>query len=220
MSNITDITKIDGGWQYTLDTAPACGWDIWLDGTRLVSRVTDTTYKLFVSDSRPPAIEVIDPSTDTPSHSAAGTIRVSWQHTGAWFYIIEYSPDDTDYYQIDVVPGDGDVWHRFVITAQDSTGYFRIYPASLDDTGYYKTGFSVPCIVEQAFLPKAPIVLCSVEDGLLHIELIRYGTGGINSLVTATGAGDSSLNKDASVYIPTDVVSYGTSGESVEGELV
>lgn len=161
MSNITNISKIDGGWQYTLATAPANGWDIWLGAVRLASRYTATTYLLYRTDVYPPPIEVVDPYLETPSFGSAGKVRLQWQHVGATYYIVERSGDGVTYARVGVVPGSGNVWHTFTFAAVNGRSYWKVFPAALDDIGYYKTGYALPLVVDQSVLPTPPEVRVS-----------------------------------------------------------
>lgn len=165
MSNILAIEPIDGGWQYTLDTPPANGWDIWLASNRLETQYTDTTYKLFRLETRPPAIEVVDPYDFFTNGKASAYTRIQWQHYGARFYIVESSGDGIDFNRMGIVPGDGNIWHTFGIQAVNGTTYWRVYAADQDARGYYPTSYPLPCVVEQAYLPVPPWVKISVANG-------------------------------------------------------
>ncbi len=165
MSNITAIAKIDGGWQYTLDTPPSAGWDIWQGGSRLKSKHSSTTYKLYQNTARPPEIDVIDPYLQTASHIAAGCSKIYWQHFGAKFYIIEYSPDGIDYFRLDVIAGNGNIHHSYSFTGIEGATYWKIFAGEQDAQGYYKTSLAIPCIVEQSVLPVSPQVLIQAFEG-------------------------------------------------------
>jgi hypothetical protein len=170
MSNITNIAKIDGGWLYTLDTAPANGWDIWLAAVRLASRVTDTEYKVITGETVPPAIEVVDPYLETPSFGSAGRVRLQWQHVGALYYIVERSSDGVTYSRVGVVPGAGNVWHTFVFPGTNGRSYWKVYAAAEDQAGYYKTSYALPLMVDQSVLPVPPEVLASYAAGNVTIS--------------------------------------------------
>lgn len=176
MSSITNISKIDGGWQYTLDTAPVNGWDIWLNAVRLETRYTSATYKLYESEPYPPPIEVIDPYEETPSFGSAGKIRLQWQHVGATWYIIERSGDGVNYARVGTVPGSGNVWHTFVFAATDGRSYWRVFPAALDDKGYYKTGYALPFVIDQSALPVPPEVSVSYSATTGNLTISRLVT--------------------------------------------
>lgn len=194
MSNITNINKIDGGWQYTLAAVPANGWDIWLAAVRLESRYASTTYKLFRTDVYPPAIEVVDPYMETPSFGSAGAVRLQWQHKGATYYIVERSGDGVTYARVGVVPGSGNVWHTFVFPGVNGRCYWKVFPAGYDDIGYYKTGYALPMAVDQSVLPVPPEVRVSYSatTGNLTIaalSAVRSPVGlMLDDFVTAAGS--------------------------------
>jgi hypothetical protein len=187
MSNITAIEKIDGGWKYTFDTVPDNGWDVWLAGIRIATQFSDTSFRLYAADSRPPAIEVIDPYTETASHSASTQIQIFWQHMGARFYIIEYSPDNVTFYQVATLAGDGNIWHKFTITSSNDTGYWKVFPAALDVQGYYKTSYEIDVVVEQSYLPQPPLVSITIESSKAYIELIDFDAYSVPAGVVGNG---------------------------------
>ncbi len=163
MANITDIERIDGGWRYTLDTPPVGGWDIFLSGARLATRVTGTTYDLMSASGYPPPIEVIRPDLTTPSHYASNSITILWPHCGSPYYLIQYSDDNLVWVDLGVHAYSGGVQqyateHDIYV---DTHRYYRAIPGDLYNNEFVPEGDPVEANIRRASIP--PIYRASWE---------------------------------------------------------
>lgn len=155
MSNIISIEKTDGGWIYTLDTPPVGGWDIFLDGERIKSRVTDATYTYSSELSFPPPLEVIRPDLTTASHYADNEIILWWLHSGADYYLVQYSADNSLWINLKIYPYSGGV--RQSVIARDLYGdaqrYYRAIPGAMESDAFVATGNPVTVHMRRASVP-------------------------------------------------------------------
>ena len=166
MSNpITAIERFGTGYAFTLDTPPSTGWDIWLDGARIRTRLDDTYYFYATASETPPPIEVVAAYNDTPSMSASTQIRLQWMHNGAQFYIVERSTDNITFTRIGYVVANGNVYHNFDAPTVEGTTYYRVYAAVQQGNAYRTTSLPLPCTVSQALIPSEPLVSIFVENG-------------------------------------------------------
>lgn len=177
MPNIISIERFATGYAYTLDTPPSTGWDIWLDGQRLKTRLNDTYYFYVSRDGTPPAIEVAAAYEDTASSSASTKIRLQWQHYGASHYIVERSLDNITYTRLGTVSANGNVWHNFDAPSDEGTTYYKIYAAVPDADDYRKTSLALPFTVTQALIPTAPTVRITATGGDATITEVRDISG-------------------------------------------
>src|SRR5574343_1035964 len=166
MGNILSVNRLATGYEFTLDTPPTTGWDIWLDGQRLVSRLVDTYYYHVSTSDIPPALEVVAGYDDTASTYASKHIRLQWQHYGAQYYIIESSSDNVTFVRFGVVYANGNVFHNYDGLAASGITYYRVFAAVQDGQDYRKVSMALPCRVSQALIPTAP-----------RVRMVPTGTG-------------------------------------------
>ena len=162
---ITAIERFGTGYAFTLDTPPSTGWDVWLDGARIQTRLDDTYYFYTSTSETPPPIEVIEAYNDTPSMSASTQIRLQWMHTGAQSYIVERSTDNITFTRLGYVYANGNIFHNFDAPTVEGTTYYRVYAAVQAGESYRATSLPLPCVVSQALIPTEPLVSISVVDG-------------------------------------------------------
>jgi hypothetical protein len=155
MPNIVNIEKTEGGWIYTLDTPPAGGWDIFLNGERLKSRVTDATYTYSSALSFPPPIEVIRPDLTTASHYADNEIILWWLHSGADYYLIQYSADNSLWIDLKIYPYSGGVRQSIIERDlyADSQRYYQAIPGVMQNDVFVATGDPVTVHMRRASVP-------------------------------------------------------------------
>ena len=166
MSNaITNIERFATGYAFTLDTPPATGWDVWLNGQRLQTQLNDTYYFYTTSSNTPPPIEVVAGNEDTASSNASTQILIQWQHYGASHYIVERSTDNVTFLRYGTVYANGNIFHNFIGATAEGTTYYRVYAAVQDQDDYRKTSLPLPCSVTQALIPTAPNVRIDAESG-------------------------------------------------------
>ncbi len=175
MSTITNIETTATGYTYTLEAPPATGWDVYLNGTRILTRYTDMTLTLprgteigGIEIDVPPPIEVVSPSEYTLSALARSLVTLQWQHIGATHYIVERGDGDT-FVTLDVLPADGEVTHTFEAQTVQGTSHYRVMAAVQDDEGFRPTSRPLPVTVTQALIPEEPLVEMDVAAGEVAI---------------------------------------------------
>lgn len=176
MANITAIEKVTGGWEYTLATAPAGGWDIFLDGQLIDRAITDTAYTYRTKQSWPPPIEVVNPGErmdmfiNSPSMVAGNTISLEWPNADTTHYLIEYSENGSDWATLIEYAYSGGIRQKIIRVdiSEDAQRLYKVTPGTITDDVFYAQGEPVTVTTRRASIQK-PLLASYTYNATTHV---------------------------------------------------